>query len=148
MLQSVFAFLIQQTKSLFMKKYFYLFILAFVASSCSYTVYDMNRGKLDITKKETYQVEYITDIPAGTTATITYQGKDNTKYIEKLYKGKLDKTVELPSGKDVKFTVDVTLPKTQPASSLVTIIKVNGENNNSQTQTGKNVKYSFEFKLP
>lgn len=131
-----------------MKKYLYLFILAIVTSSCHYTIYDMNRGELKIPRKDTYQVEYMADVPAGTTATITYRGERNVKYIEQSYKGKLDKVVTLPSGQNVKFTIDVKLPKTTPASKLTTFVKVDGEIISEQIQTGKDVKYSFEFKLP
>jgi len=131
-----------------MKKYLYLFLLAIVTSSCTYTIYDMNRGELKIPHKDSYQVQYMADIPAGTTATITYRGENNVKYIEEAYKGKLDKVFTLPSGQDVKFTVDVKLPKTTPASKLSTFIKVDGEIVSEQIQTGKNVKYRFEFKLP
>jgi hypothetical protein len=148
MLQSVFAFLKQQNPITHMKKYLYLFIVALIASSCSYTVYDMSRGELKMTKKATYMVNYMTDIPKGTTATITYSDKDNTKHIEKLYSGKLDYTVELPSGKNCDFTVDVKLPQTTPASSLHTYVKVDGEAITDQNQTGKDVQFRFKFKLP
>ena len=131
-----------------MKKLLYLTLIALIVSSCSYTVYDMNRGPLKITPKTTYLVEYMTDIPAGTTATITYINKGNVKYIEQKYTGKFDKTIELPSGQNIKFTVDVKLPKTTPASRLSTFIKVDGEIVSEQIQTGKNVKYRFAFKLP
>jgi hypothetical protein len=131
-----------------MKKYIYLFIVTIIASSCSYTVYDMSKGELKIAKKSSYKVEYITEIPAGTTATITYRDKDNTRHTEEKYKGKLDKIVELPSGQDVKLTVDVNLPKTTPASTLITTIKVDGEVVDTQTQSGKKVLYRFAFKLP
>jgi hypothetical protein len=131
-----------------MKKNIYLFLITLIASSCSYTVYDKSKGELKIAKKSTYKVEYITEIPAGTAANITYRGENNVKYIEQHYKGKMDKVVTLPSGQDVKFTIDVKLPKTTPASQLVTTIKVDGEVVDSQTQTGKKVLYRFEFKLP
>jgi hypothetical protein len=131
-----------------MKKHLYLFILTIIASSCNYTIYDMNRGDLKITKKTTYMVNYMTDIPAGTTATITYSDKNNTKHIEKLYSGKLDYTVELPSGKHCYFAVDVKLPQTTPASNLHTFVKVDGETITDQTQSGKNVKFRSRFKLP
>lgn len=131
-----------------MKKILYLFLLTIIASSCSYTVYDMSRGELKIARKDTYKVEYMADVPAGTTATITYRGENNVKYIEEAYQGKLDKVVTLPSGQNVKFTVDVKLPKTTPASKLTTFVKVDGEIISEQIQTGKNVKYRFEFKLP
>ena len=133
---------------IYMKKYLYIFILAIVTSSFHYTIYDMNRGELKIPRKDTYQVEYMADIPAGTTAVITYRGENNVKYIEQSYKGKLDKVVTLPSGQNVKFTVDVKLPKTTPASNLTTFVKVDGEIISEQIQTGKDVKYRFEFKLP
>ncbi|MBB5397601.1 hypothetical protein [Mucilaginibacter sp. AK015] len=131
-----------------MKKHLYLFVIAILAASCSYNVYDMNRGELNLAKKDTYQVEYMTDIPQGTTATISYTDKDNTQHIEKLYTGRLDYTVELPSGKSCYFTVDVELPKTTPTSSLHTFVKVNGETITDQTQTNRNAKFRFAFKLP
>jgi hypothetical protein len=43
------------------------------------------------------------DVPAGTTAVITYRGENNVKYIEQSYKGKLDKVVTLPSGQNVNL---------------------------------------------
>ena len=131
-----------------MKKHLYLFIIGLIGSGCSYNVYDMNRGDLKIAKKATYMVNYMTDIPKGTTATITYSDKDNTKHIEKLYSGKLDYTVELPSGKSCYFTVDVKLPKTTPPSSLHTYVKVDGETITDQTQTNKEAQFRFAFKLP
>ncbi|GGH20166.1 hypothetical protein [Mucilaginibacter phyllosphaerae] len=131
-----------------MKKLIYLLLISVVAAGCSYTTYNMNRGALKIPQKPTYQVEYMADIPAGTAATITYINKGNVKYIEQKYTGKFNKIIELPSGQDVKFTVDVSLPKTTPASRLATFVKVDGEIVSEQIQTGKNVKYRFEFKLP
>lgn len=131
-----------------MKKILYFFVIALITSSCSYTVYNMNRGELKIAKKDTYKVNYVTNIPPGTTATITYINKNNTTHTEELYKGSLNKTVELPSGSAVKFTVDVKLPQTDPVSKLETFVKVDGEIVSEQIQTGKGVKYRFEFKLP
>jgi hypothetical protein len=131
-----------------MKKILYLFILAIVSSSCNYTIYDMNRGDLKMAKKATYQVEYMTDVPEGTTATITYRGENNVKYIEQSYKGKLDKVVTLPSGQKCIFTVNVKLPKTTPKSSLHTLVKVDGETIVEENQSGKNVKFSIGFTLP
>jgi hypothetical protein len=131
-----------------MKKLLYLSLVTLIASSCSYTVYDMNRGDLGVAKKATYMVNYMTDIPTGATATITYSDKDDTKHTEKLYRGKLDYAVELLSGKDCHFTVDVKLPKTTPPSSLHTYVKVDGVTITDQTQTGKNVMFRFGFKLP
>lgn len=131
-----------------MKKFLLFSVVALIVSSCSYTVYDMAKGKLGIAPKATYTVNYHTEIPAGTTATISYTDADNTRHTEKEYKGKLDKTVMLPSGQDVKLTVDVNLPKTNPASQLVTTIKVDDDVVDTKTQTGKKVLYRFEFKLP
>jgi hypothetical protein len=131
-----------------MKKYLYLFVLAIVASSCNYTIYDMGRGQLKIAQKATYMVNYVTDIPQGTTATITYSDKDNVKHTEERYSGKLDYTVEMPSGKKCKFTVDVKLPKTTPKNSLHTYVKVDGETITDETQSGKDVKFRFWFTLP
>jgi hypothetical protein len=131
-----------------MKKYIYLFIIAIVASSCSYTVYDMSKGELKIAKKSSYQVEYTSEIPAGTSALISYQDKDNVRHIEEHHMGNFNKIVELPSGQGVKLTIDVKLPKTDPASQLVTTIKVDGEVVDTKTQSGKKVLYRFEFKLP
>lgn len=131
-----------------MKKYLYLFIFVIVASSCNYTIYDMGRGELKMAKKATYQVEYMTDVPEGTTATITYRGENNVKYIEESHKGKLDKVITIPSGQKCEFTVDVKLPKTTPASSLHTYVKVDGETITEENQSGRNVKFRFWFTLP
>jgi hypothetical protein len=131
-----------------MKKYLYLFLLAIVTSGCNYTIYDMNRGDLKMAKKDTYQVEYMADIPEGITATITYRGENNVKYIEESHKGKLDKVVTLPSGQKCSFTVDVKLPKTTPKSSLHTFVKVDGETIVEENQSGKNVKFRIGFILP
>ncbi|MFD0764114.1 hypothetical protein ACFQZI_04580 [Mucilaginibacter lutimaris] len=131
-----------------MKKLLYLSLIAFIGSSCSYTVYDMSKGELPIAKKSTYKVEYTSEIPDGTTALISYQDVNNVRHIEEHHKGNFNKAVELPSGQNVKLTVDVKLPKTSPASQLVTTIKVDGEVVDTKTQTGKKVLYRFEFKLP
>ncbi|WP_166727600.1 hypothetical protein [Mucilaginibacter gilvus] len=56
-----------------MKNTIYLCVLAFLIAGCNYTVYDMNKGLLKISKKEVYVVKYTTEIPAGTTAEISYR---------------------------------------------------------------------------
>ncbi|MCO5934370.1 hypothetical protein NAF17_02360 [Mucilaginibacter sp. RB4R14] len=93
----------------------------------------MSKGGLKIAKKSTYQVEYTSEIPDGTTALISYQDKDNVRHVEKHHKGNFNKTVELSSGQGVKFTIDVKLPKTDSATQLVTTIKVDDEVINAKT---------------
>ncbi|MFD0792340.1 hypothetical protein ACFQZX_02500 [Mucilaginibacter litoreus] len=130
-----------------MKKILYLPFIAFILSSCSYTVYNMNRGLLQKPKKDSYQVEYVTEVPVGTTAKITYMGPNN-KFIEEKYTGTLNKLYTMPGDKELTFTVDVKLPQTTPQSKLHTYVKVDGETITDQTQTGKKVHFSFKFKLP
>lgn len=108
----------------------------------------MNRGELKIAKKDTYQVEYITEIPAGAKAKMYYIGAKNVQYYEEEYIGKFDKTYTIKSGKAIKFTVDAKLPKTTPELSVRTMVKVDGEVVTDQTQSGTNVNFSFQFKLP
>jgi hypothetical protein len=131
-----------------MKKISYLLLFALIASSCTHNVYDMNVGTAKIAKNASYRVEYIADIPAGTTANISYTDKNNATHNEKLYKGKLDDTIDLPSGSEVEFAVDVKLATTGRAGKVITAIKVDGETINSQTQSGKNIEYRFKFRLP
>jgi len=132
-----------------MKNIIFLTLLAFVMSSCTYTVYDMNRGELKIPKKATYTVNYTTIIPNGTPAKIAYTDKDGKQQADEYpLGGRWEKVVEVPSGVEVKFHVDVRLPKTEPAGRLVTTIKVNGETVSEETQSGKKVLYRFGFKLP
>jgi hypothetical protein len=123
-------------------------VLAFIFSGCSYTVYDMNKGELKIAKKASYLVKYTTDIPAGTTAEISYTDLNNTIQKVKDATGKWEKAIELPSGQDIKFRVDVKLPQTNPASKLITSETVDGVVVDEQVQTGKKVMYRFGFKLP
>jgi len=131
-----------------MKNTIYLCLLTFLVSSCSYTIYDMNKGELKIAKKILYLVKYTTEIPVGTTAKISYTDKGNTIQKIKGATGKWEKSIELPAGQAVKFTVDTKLPQTNPASRLTTSESVDGVLVDEKVQTGKKVMYRFEFKLP
>lgn len=108
----------------------------------------MNRGELKIAKKDTYQVQYITDIPAGAKAKMYYIGDKNVQYYEEDYTGKFDKTFTIKSGKAIKFTVNAKLPKATPEGSIHTIVKVDGETITDQAQSGTNIDFNFQFKLP
>ena len=131
-----------------MKNAIYLVFVAFILSSCNYTIYDMNKGELKIAKKVSYQVNYVTIVPNNTKAGITYTDKDNKQHTEQHAGGRWEKTIELPSGTSVKFEVKTKLAKTDPPGNLVTTIKVDGETVSEEVQTGKNVTYAFGFKLP
>ncbi|MBD1394875.1 hypothetical protein [Mucilaginibacter glaciei] len=88
----------------------------------------MNRGELKIAKKATYTVNYTTLIPNGTPAEISYTDKDGAQHTDKYATGgRWEKVIEMPSGTAIKFHVDVTLPKTEPAGRLVTTIKVDNK---------------------
>ncbi|MBD1364220.1 hypothetical protein IDJ77_10400 [Mucilaginibacter sp. ZT4R22] len=131
-----------------MKNTIYLCVLAFLMTGCSYTVYDMNKGLLSISKKDSYTVKYSADIPAGTTAEIGYTDKGNTVQTVKDATGKWEKVVELPSGQEVMLRIDVKLPQTNPASQLTTVQTVDGVVVDEKVQTGKKVMYRFGYKLP
>jgi hypothetical protein len=131
-----------------MKNTIYLCVLAFLMAGCSYTVYDMNKGLLSIPKKDSYTVKYSVDIPADTTAEISYTDKGNAIQIVKGATGRWEKAVDLPSGQEVMLKVDVKLPQTSPASRLTTVQTVDGEVVDEKVQTGKKVMYRFGYKLP
>lgn len=131
-----------------MKNTIYLCLLAFLLAGCSYTVYDMNKGLLSIPKKDSYLVKYSIDIPAGTTAAISYTDKGNAAQTVKDATGHWEKSVDLPSGQEVMLKIDVKLPKANPASQLITIQTVDGTVVDNKVQTGKNVMYRFGYKLP
>ncbi|MBL4678927.1 MAG: hypothetical protein JKY70_22450 [Mucilaginibacter sp.] len=131
-----------------MKKLLYLIVITILASGCHKTIYNMNRGELKIAKKDTYQVEYITEIPAGTKAKMYYIGEKNVQYFEEDYTGKFHKTYTIISGKAIKFNIDVKLPKTKPEGGIHTIVKVDGEAITDQTQSGTDIDFRFQFKLP
>jgi hypothetical protein len=131
-----------------MKKFLMFCTLALVISSCSYTVYDMNKGELKIAKKDSYLVHYSTTVPSGTSAKIVYTDLDNANVEIDNVSGKWEKSIDLRSGQDVVFKVDVKLPQTTPRPQLVTVITVDGEKVSEETQSGKNANYRFGFKLP
>jgi hypothetical protein len=131
-----------------MKNAIYLCILAFLLAGCNYTVYDMNKGLLKISKKKTYLVKYSVDIPAGATAEIGFTDKGNATQIVKGATGKWEKAVDLPSDQEVMLKIDVKLPQTNPASQLTTVQTVDGVVVDEKVQTGKKVMYRFGYKLP
>ncbi|HEK21701.1 MULTISPECIES: hypothetical protein [unclassified Mucilaginibacter] len=131
-----------------MKKLLYLFLVVIAGAGCHKAIYDMNRGELKIAKKDTYQVEYITEIPPGVKAKMYYIGAKNVQYYEEEYTGKFDKTYTIKSGKEIKFTIDAKLPKTKPEGSIHTMVKVDGEVVTDQTQSGTDINFRFQFKLP
>jgi hypothetical protein len=126
----------------------YLIMMALIWSSCSYTVYDMSRGELKIARKASYQVNYVTIAPNDTKVEVTYTDKDSKQHTEQFNGGRWDKTIELPSKQSVVFKVKTKLAKTSPVSNLVTTIRVDGAPVSEEVQTGKNVTYTFGFKLP
>ena len=131
-----------------MKNTIYLCVLAFLLASCNYTVYDMNKGLLKISKKDSYLVKYAAEIPAGTAAEISYTDKGNTLQTVKDATGKWEKVVDLSSGQEVMLKIDVKLPQTNPASQLTTVQTVDGVVVDEKVQTGKKVMYRFGYKLP
>ncbi|RFZ90616.1 hypothetical protein D0C36_16755 [Mucilaginibacter conchicola] len=131
-----------------MKKLLYLLAIVLFATGCSKTIYHMNRGELRIPKKDTYQVQYITEVAPGGKAKMYYIGADNVQYFEESLTGKFDKTFTIKSGKELKVTIDAKLPKRALKSTLHTIVKVDGEAITDQTQAGENVAFRFWFKLP
>lgn len=108
----------------------------------------MNKGLLSIPKKDSYTINYSADIPAGTTAQISYTDAGNSTQTLKGASGKWEKSVTLSSGQSVLLTVDVTLPKTNPASQLKTVQTIDGVVVDEKVQTGKKVMYRFGYKLP
>ena len=131
-----------------MKNTIYLCVLAFLLASCNYTVYDMNKGLLKISKKDSYLVKYAAEVPAGTTAEISYTDKGSVTQIVKGATGKWEKVVDLSSGQEVMLKIDVKLPQTNPASQLTTVQTVDGVVVDEKVQTGKKVMYRFGYKLP
>jgi hypothetical protein len=130
-----------------LKKYICLPVIAFILSSCSYAIYDMNSGELKVPKKDTYVVNYSTAIPDGAEAKITYTDKDESHSLEHVT-GKWVKEVILPSGRECALNVDVKVPKQASTKTMITSITVNGQSIAQQTQGGKKVKFHFGFKLP
>jgi hypothetical protein len=131
-----------------MKNTIYLAFITLILSSCNFTIYDMNKGELKISRKASYQVNYVTIAPNDTKVEITYTDKDSKQHTEQFAGGRWDKTVELPSKQSVVFKVKTKLAKTSPVSNLATTIKVDGTPVSEEVQTGKNVTYAFGFKLP
>jgi hypothetical protein len=127
-------------------KYFAVFAL--LLSGCSYTTYNMNKGKLKLTSQSNYPVTYQTIIPQGANATIWYTAVGGTEQKLEHVTGSWAKTVDLPSGQPVLLKINTRLPKADTANKLNTIIKVGNEIVSQQIQTGTNVRYQFAFQLP
>jgi hypothetical protein len=126
------------------KKVLLILVACFTLSSCNYTIYYTNWHTLKVAKKSTYVVNYLTEIPDGAEAKISYTGKDKNYTLEHIT-GRWQKQVTLAPGQKGRFEVHI---KTDLVKTLVSSLTVNGESITQQTQTGKNVIFRIAFELP
>ena len=123
-------------------------VILLLFSGCRISIYHINRGNDDISKKDVYNVTYSTIIPDGVTAKITYFDKQGAKVKLTNVTGKWEKSDQYASGQDMFFKVTLKLLDTTPQQKVSSAITIDGKIVTEQIQTGKNVKFRVAFKLP
>ena len=123
-------------------------VFMLLITSCSYSVYHVNKGSTGIKKKDSYLVTYSAIIPDDTFAKITYISNDNSKVVLKHVTGKWEQSARFKTGQEMLFSVNVKLPKATPAKKLSSAITVDNEVFAEHILTGKNANFHVAFKLP
>ena len=132
-----------------MKNIFYCFLLMLVLSSCFLanitTVYSNSKGKIDVPKKESYQVVYQANFEDRLTADVAYTNETANQTELKEIKGAWEKRVTLKSGTHVQLKTFATA-KTSAKGEYK--ILVDGKVVSEYILRGKKLNYTFSFDLP
>lgn len=132
-----------------MKNSFYCFLLMLVLGGCAIstatTFYSMSKGKIDVPKKENYNVVYQASFGDGLKADVTYTNESGKESELKEVSGVWEKSATLKSGTHVQFT---TFATSKHKSKGEYKILVNGRVVSEYVLSGKKLKYTFAFDLP
>jgi len=132
-----------------MKIIFYCFLLILVLSSCSLakitTVYSNSRGKIDVPKKESYQVVYQANFEEHLTADVAFTNETGNQTELKAVKGAWEQRVTLKSGTHVQLKTFATAKASAKGEYK---ILVDGKVVSEYILRGKKLNYTFSFDLP
>ena len=122
-----------------------MLVLSSCAISTMTTFYTMSKGKIDVPKKESYNVVYQASFGDGLKADVAYTTESGKQTELKEINGAWEKTVILKSGTHVQLTTFATA-KHQSKGEYK--ILVDGKVVSEYVLSGKKLKYSFAFDLP
>lgn len=109
------------------------------------TFYSMSKGKLNVPKKESYEVVYQASFGDGLKADVTYSNESGKETELKEVNGAWEKSVTLKSGTHVQFTT-FAIAKTKSKGEYK--IWVDGKVVSEYVLSGKKLKYTYAFDLP
>lgn len=127
-----------------MKKLLSALLLVIVLSSCSLSIHYLQRGKLNIPKKETYVVTYQVMLDENTSAKISYLDENGKNQKLKNVKGKWEKEMVIKSGNKARIKVTGKGDKARGEFKVLVDGKVIGE----QILTNKKILFGLSFDLP
>ncbi len=132
-----------------MKNIFYCFLLTLMLSSCALgvmtTFYSMSRGKIDVPKKESYNVVYQANFGDRLSAAVAYTNESGKQTELKEVNGVWEQAVTLKSGTHVQLK---TLATAKSKSRGEYKILVDGKVVSEYILSGKRLNYTFSFDLP
>ncbi|QNN41079.1 hypothetical protein [Pedobacter roseus] len=132
-----------------MKNIFYCFLLTLMLSSCALgvmtTFYSMSRGKIDVPKKESYNVVYQASFGDRLSADVAYTNESGKQTELKEVNGVWEQVVTLKSGTHVQLK---TLATAKSKSRGEYKILVDGKVVSEYILSGKRLNYTFSFDLP
>lgn len=105
----------------------------------------MSKGKIDIPKKESYNVLYQASFEDGLTADVAYTNESSKQTELNEVKGAWEKSVTLKSGTHVQLTTFATARRKSKGEYK---ILVDGKVVSEYVLSGKKLKYTFAFDLP
>ncbi|TCD22049.1 hypothetical protein EZ456_18075 [Pedobacter psychrodurus] len=109
------------------------------------TFYSMSKGKIDVPKKESYNVLYQASFGDGLTADVAYADESGKQTELKEVSGAWEKSVTLKSGTHVQLKTFATA-KTKSKGEYK--ILVDGKVISEYVLSGKKLNYTFAFDLP
>ncbi|RBQ02553.1 hypothetical protein [Pedobacter miscanthi] len=129
-----------------MKNILYSLTLAIVLSGCiANATYQVLKGKLDVPKKQSYQITYRAAFGDGLSANIIYTDENGGDVELKKINGIWEKQVVLKSGTRVQFQA---LAKAGAKSRAEYKILVDGKEVSGYILSGKRLNYVYKFELP
>ena len=109
------------------------------------SIYFMSTGKIEVPKKESYQVLYQASFGDQLTADVSYTDENGEKTSLKAVGGAWEKTVILKAGTRVSFKAIAT---SKAKSKAEYKILVDGKTVSEHILNGKKLKYKYAFDLP
>lgn len=126
-----------------MKKIIGFLLLMLGVSSCSMSVYMVNKGQLKLAQRENYQVTYQVDLPAPLKGTISYTDVNGATKLKDVT-GIWQEHVQLQKGSKVNFKLDA---KGEKATGTCKIW-VDDQVIVQHILTNRKLKFNVNFILP